>query len=31
LLRAYFDLTGCHSGTIYFDGWQPPFLLRRIV
>ena len=31
LLRAYFDLTGCHSGTIYFDGWQPPFLSRRIV
>lgn len=31
LFRAYFDLTGCHSGTIYFDGWQPPFLLRRIV
>jgi excisionase family DNA binding protein len=31
LFRAYFDLTGCHSGAIYFDGWQPPFLLRRIV
>ncbi len=30
LFRAYFDLTGCHSGTIYFDGWQSPFLLRRV-
>ena len=30
LLRAAFDLMGCHSGAVYFDGWQPPFLLRRV-
>jgi len=30
LLRAYFDLTDCHSGTVYFDGWHAPFLSRRI-
>jgi excisionase family DNA binding protein len=29
--RAAFDLTGCHSGAVYFDGWHPPYLLRRIV
>jgi len=29
--RAAHDLTGCHSGTVYFDGWHPPYLLRRVV
>jgi hypothetical protein len=31
LLRAAFDLMSCHSGAVYFDGWQPPFVLRRVV
>ena len=31
LLRVASDLTGCHSGSIYFDGWHPPYLLRRVV
>jgi excisionase family DNA binding protein len=31
LLRAAFDLMSCHSGAVYFDGWHPPYLLRRIV
>jgi len=31
LLRATSDLVSCHSGVVYFDGWQPPYLLRKIV
>jgi len=31
LLRAAFDLMSCHSGAVYFDGWHPPYLLRKIV